>query len=64
MLKTLREFRGDFDSVTLAPDGTISVSFAKPEAERPRTPKAPKERLTAIEALSRRTPDFDFEVPS
>jgi hypothetical protein len=65
MLRTLREFRDDFGSVSLKQgELTISVTFAeqKPEASKPGKPQ--KERLTAIEALSRKPPEFDFEVPS
>jgi hypothetical protein len=64
MLKTLREFRGDFSTVTMAPDGTISVTYAPREPPAPaKTPKgdAQKPRLTAIEALSKPTPVFEFE---
>jgi hypothetical protein len=69
MLKTLREFRGDFSTVTMAPDGTISVTYAPPTAEemaktvekRPEQRKA-KPTMTAIEALSKPTPVFEFET--
>ncbi len=67
MLKTLREFRGDFSTVTMAPDGTISVTYAPPVAEAPKAEKRTqpaKTKLSAIESLSRQPPVFDFEVPS
>ena len=69
MLKTLREFRDDFQTASIALDGTISVTFKDKASEESAPASKPvaakKERpLTAIEALSRKPPDFDFQEPS
>jgi hypothetical protein len=67
MLKVLREFRGDFGTISLSPNGTISVTSLPVAAKEPkptekRNQDTPKPRLTAIEALSKPTPVFEFET--
>jgi hypothetical protein len=62
-LKMLKEFRGVYSTVSVAPDGTVSATFAPNEPEKAKPKTAPPARLTAIEALSRKAPDFDFEMP-
>lgn len=66
MLRTLREFAGDFQAVTLTQGGlTIAVTFngQRPvEAPARRRQVQDEKKPNALEILTRTPPVFDFDV--
>lgn len=59
-LERLKSFT-EFESVTVAPDGTVSVKYAgkAPVAPKPRLAESPVKK-TAIDSLSLTAPPFSF----